>query len=60
MKLLSPILSAQLKRLMDSIDELNTHHWESDQPRQNPIAYEIGQVIAHALDLTALMKEMES
>lgn len=37
-----------LQDLIDAIDELNTHYWECDEPRSNPVSYEIGQVLAYS------------
>lgn len=32
--------------LLENVKELCTHHWEQDDPRENPLCYEIGAVEA--------------
>ena len=34
------------KALLEQVGELCTHYWESDNPRSNPLSYEIGAVEA--------------
>ena len=34
------------KALLEQVKELSTHYWESDDPRSNPLSFEIGAVEA--------------
>jgi len=34
------------KALLENVKELCTHYWESDNPRSNPLSFEIGAVEA--------------
>ena len=34
------------KALLEQVKELCTHYWESDNPRSNPLSFEIGAVEA--------------
>ena len=34
------------KALLEEVKELSTHYWESDDPRSNPLSFEIGAVEA--------------
>ena len=34
------------KALLENVKELSTHYWESDDPRSNPLSFEIGAIEA--------------
>ena len=45
------------KDLIEAVKGLNTFHWEQDEPRANPVAYEIGECMSVAIILEDLLKD---